>query len=194
MRCPGSLPAFVEAGRNFNSERIRTDNLLQQVVGAGKLVAVLGDDTWSQLFPPSTFAYSLHLPSFDVFDLDTVDDGVWEALPALLQPLGQGGHDLTIAHFLGVDHAGHRYGPNHPEMARKLSQMDAVILQVLQDMPTGATLLVFGDHGMSPSGDHGGSSAPEAQSALFAAARTSAQPCKHSPSQSPDTRIICRAT
>lgn len=35
--------------------------------------------------------------------------------------------DVLIAHFLGVDHCGHRFGPDHPAMAEKLSQMDAVI-------------------------------------------------------------------
>lgn len=39
------------------------------------------------------------------------------------------GHDwdVLIAHFLGVDHCGHRYGPDHPAMADKLTQMNAVI-------------------------------------------------------------------
>jgi len=35
--------------------------------------------------------------------------------------------DVLIAHFLGVDHCGHRFGPDHPAMAEKLSQMDGVI-------------------------------------------------------------------
>lgn len=42
----------------------------------------------------------------------TVDGGEW---------------DLLIAHFLGVDHCGHKYGPDHPEMAKKLSQMDEML-------------------------------------------------------------------
>lgn len=42
----------------------------------------------------------------------TVDSGEW---------------DVLIAHFLGVDHCGHKHGPHHPEMAKKLSQMDQVI-------------------------------------------------------------------
>jgi phosphatidylinositol glycan class O len=35
--------------------------------------------------------------------------------------------DVIIAHFLGVDHCGHRYGPYHPAMAEKLTQMDQVL-------------------------------------------------------------------
>ena len=38
--------------------------------------------------------------------------------------------DVLIAHFLGVDHCGHRFGPDHPAMAEKLTQMDEVIRSV----------------------------------------------------------------
>jgi phosphatidylinositol glycan class O len=34
---------------------------------------------------------------------------------------------LLIAHFLGVDHCGHRYGPYHSEMTRKLNEMNDMI-------------------------------------------------------------------
>ncbi len=38
----------------------------------------MGDDTWTGLFPPESgaFAKSHPYPSFDVWDLDTVDRGV----------------------------------------------------------------------------------------------------------------------
>ena len=39
--------------------------------------------------------------------------------------------DVLIGHFLGVDHCGHKFGPNHPEMASKLTQMDTVLRYVL---------------------------------------------------------------
>ncbi|KAG8430857.1 hypothetical protein GDO86_019850 [Hymenochirus boettgeri] len=35
--------------------------------------------------------------------------------------------DIIIAHFLGVDHCGHKHGPGHPETANKLTQMNTVI-------------------------------------------------------------------
>jgi len=34
---------------------------------------------------------------------------------------------VLIAHFLGVDHCGHTFGPAHPEMTAKLLQMDQVL-------------------------------------------------------------------
>lgn len=35
--------------------------------------------------------------------------------------------DILIGHFLGVDHCGHTYGPNHKAMEVKLLQMDSEI-------------------------------------------------------------------
>ena len=46
--------------------------------------AFMGDDTWLQLFP-SAFALAQPFPSFNVHDLHTVDDGVWEARHPTMQ-------------------------------------------------------------------------------------------------------------
>lgn len=42
--------------------------------------------------------------------------------------------DVLIAHFLGVDHVGHRFQSNAPAMKEKLAQMDEVIQQVTLDV------------------------------------------------------------
>lgn len=41
------------------------------------LQAFFGDDTWMQLFP-TQFQRAIPFPSFNVMDLHTVDDGVWQ--------------------------------------------------------------------------------------------------------------------
>lgn len=45
----------------------------------GNATVVMGDDTWLQLFPPSSgvLAAAHPYPSLVVRDLHTVDDGVW---------------------------------------------------------------------------------------------------------------------
>ena len=52
-------------------------------------------------------------------------------------------------------------------MRRKLSEMNLVIEKVVQDLPRDCVLFVMGDHGMTASGDHGGDSDDELNSALF---------------------------
>lgn len=44
----------------------------------------MGDDTWQQLLPEA-FTESHPYPSFNVKDLHTVDDGVWEVRAGCLQ-------------------------------------------------------------------------------------------------------------
>ncbi|GIX77178.1 GPI ethanolamine phosphate transferase 3 [Caerostris extrusa] len=116
------------------------------------------------VFFPNTFHRSFSFPSFNVKDLDTVDNGI---LDHLYNEIDKNDSDIIIAHFLGVDHCGHRYGPKHPEMARKLQQMNNVIKNVTEKLKNDTILLVLGDHGMTENGDHGGDSIQEISTALF---------------------------
>ncbi|XP_062984432.1 GPI ethanolamine phosphate transferase 3 isoform X2 [Elgaria multicarinata webbii] len=159
----GSLPTFIDAGSNFASYAIQEDNLILQLVQNGKRVVFMGDDTWDGLFP-RTFFRSYFFPSFNVKDLHTVDDGI---LQHLYQTVDGGEWDLLIAHFLGVDHCGHKHGPDHPEMAKKLSQMDEMLRSLVDHLANDTLLLVAGDHGMTGTGDHGGDSEEEVNAALF---------------------------
>ena len=162
----GTLPTFVDAGSNFAGTAIDEDNLVAQLKDAGKTIVHLGDDTWHSLFPgyfdPNlTKSYD----SFNVWDLHTVDNGVIEHLLPLLKIPER--WDVIFGHFLGVDHAGHRYGPDHPAMAAKLRQMDEVLRQVIEQLSDDTLLVVMGDHGMDSKGDHGGESDDEIEAALW---------------------------
>ena len=66
-----------------------------------------------------------------------------------------------------MDHAGHKFGPDHPEMSRKLDEMNSVIGEVIKGLPSDTVLFVFGDHGMTSSGDHGGDSESEVTAGMF---------------------------
>ncbi|XP_062064007.1 GPI ethanolamine phosphate transferase 3 isoform X10 [Lepus europaeus] len=159
----GSLPTFIDAGSNFASHAIVEDNLIKQLNSAGRRIVFMGDDTWKALFP-GAFSQAFFFPSFNTRDLHTVDNGILEHL---YPTMDSGEWDVLIAHFLGVDHCGHRHGPHHPEMAKKLSQMDQVIQGLVERLENDTLLVVAGDHGMTVSGDHGGDSELEVSAALF---------------------------
>ncbi|KAI9003375.1 hypothetical protein DFJ74DRAFT_694665 [Hyaloraphidium curvatum] len=165
----GSLPTFVEAGSNFGGTAVEEDNLLYQLVtGQGKELVFMGDDTWMGLFPSELSPNASYpYPSLNVWDLDTVDEGCQKHLFPTLRG-ERGAWDILVAHFLGVDHAGHRYGPAHPEMERKLREMDDVIAETAALLADGDLLVVLGDHGMDSKGDHGGDSALEVDAGVFA--------------------------
>ncbi|XP_013403091.1 GPI ethanolamine phosphate transferase 3 [Lingula anatina] len=159
----GSLPTFVDAGSNFASSEITEDNIIDQLRRQQKSIVQMGDDTWEGLFP-NRFIRSYPFPSFNVKDLHTVDNGI---IKNLIPELKKSGWDMLIAHFLGVDHCGHRFGPYHPVMGEKLTQMNDVLRSVIKTMDNDTVLFVLGDHGMTRTGDHGGDSKDEVDAALF---------------------------
>ncbi|EED19316.1 phosphoethanolamine N-methyltransferase, putative [Talaromyces stipitatus ATCC 10500] len=164
----GTLPTFIDAGSNFDGSAIDEDNIIFQLRAAGKNLVHLGDDTWDKLFP-DYFDPELSHPfdSFNVWDLHTVDNGVNDNLFPLLHPKNSTKWDVIFGHYLGVDHAGHRYGPDHAAMAAKLKQMDQVLRNVIEKIDDDTLLIVIGDHGMDSKGDHGGESDDEVEAALW---------------------------
>lgn len=164
----GTLPTFVDAGSNFAGTAIEEDNLLGQLKDAGKKIVHLGDDTWTALFPGYFESnISRAYDSLNVWDLHTVDNGVTEHIMPLLETEKKAEWDIMFAHYLGVDHAGHRYGPNHPAMTSKLQQMDVLIRGLVENLDDETLLVVMGDHGMDGKGDHGGESDDEVEAALW---------------------------
>lgn len=119
----GSLPTFIDVGSNFATSEINEDNLIDQLVKAKKRITFMGDETMTFLYP-GRFKREFPYPSFNVWDLDTVDSNV---KANLMPEIESNDWDILIAHFLGVDHCGHRYGPFHSEMSRKLLEMNDVI-------------------------------------------------------------------
>lgn len=162
----GSLPTFIDAGSNFAGSRIDEDNWISQLKNANRTVAFVGDDTWTALFRPD-FDDEMCYPfdSLNVWDLHTVDNGVISHIFPLLENSHK--WDLAIGHLLGVDHAGHRYGPNHHEMQAKLNQMDQFIRDLIEKIDDDTLLIVMGDHGMDSKGDHGGDTMLELESTLW---------------------------
>uniref|UniRef100_A0A453K2Z6 Uncharacterized protein n=1 Tax=Aegilops tauschii subsp. strangulata TaxID=200361 RepID=A0A453K2Z6_AEGTS len=144
-----------------------------KLVKSGKRVVMMGDDTWIQLYPEH-FNKSFPYPSFNVKDLDTVDNGV---IDHLLPSLHENDWDVLIAHFLGVDHAGHIFGVDSTPMIQKLEQYNQILEDVIDTLKSLSTpggphentlLLVMGDHGQTLNGDHGGGTAEEVETSLFA--------------------------
>ncbi|CAM9644470.1 unnamed protein product [Chrysoparadoxa australica] len=161
----GALPTFIDFRNNFHGPEIEEDNWVQQLVDAGKRLTFMGDDTWTSLFPRQ-FQRSFPYPSFNTRDLHTVDDGV---MAHLAPELERDDWDLLVAHFLGVDHVGHTFGPSSKAMEDKLTQMDGALREVFAfaDRSDDVLVLVMGDHGMTSDGNHGGATEEEQRAALL---------------------------
>ncbi len=120
-----------------------------------------------------------------MWDLHTVDNGVTEHILPLLNPSNSSKWDVIFGHYLGVDHAGHRYGPDHQAMSAKLNQMDKVLREIIRNLDDDTLLVVMGDHGMDTKGDHGGESDDEVEAALWMYSRKGVFGRGHSESKEP---------
>lgn len=166
----GSLPTFIDAGSNFDGSVIEEDNLIRQMYEGGKQIYFVGDDTWDKLFNPFLSPMSKPYESLNVWDLDTVDNGVISYFEEHLINTGQKSNrdwDILIGHMLGVDHVGHKYGPNHFTMREKQLQVNNFIKRIISTIDDDTLLVIMGDHGMDHTGNHGGDSKDELESALF---------------------------
>ncbi|PJF16714.1 hypothetical protein PSACC_03467 [Paramicrosporidium saccamoebae] len=165
----GSLPAFVEMAANFAESSLGADSLVHQLLQTERhsRLDMYGDDTWLSLFPiikEQSKGKIAGYHSFHLFDLHTVDNGIKEHIfPAL----DKNEFDVIIAHFLGFDHCGHKFGPKMPACGEKLGEMDQVLRRIIDGLKDDTTLIVLGDHGMTDNGDHGGISSKEVGSVLF---------------------------
>lgn len=70
----GSLPTFIDMGSNFATPEINEDNIIDQVIANKMSVVFMGDGTWTELFP-KRFKRKYSYPSFNIHDLDTIDNG-----------------------------------------------------------------------------------------------------------------------
>ncbi|KAI3645014.1 hypothetical protein MP228_011178 [Amoeboaphelidium protococcarum] len=171
----GSLPTFIDAASNFNSDKLKEDNWVLQAAKKHKIL-FFGDDTWIQTLGYDHFVNgSEGYESFEVWDLDTVDKSIDRRIWKYIEQENLDKWDVMVTHWLGIDHAGHIYGPDHSEMKRKqvdLNQaVEKVILQIdklnSRSERDNILLFVFGDHGMNSQGDHGGDSMAEVDAGLF---------------------------
>jgi phosphatidylinositol glycan class O len=86
----------------------------------------------------------------------------------MLHTIKGGNFSLLIGHVIGVDHAGHTFSASHKEIERKLNDTEKIVREIINEMDDNTDLLVFGDHGMTDDGNHGGTSQTELRSVLFA--------------------------
>jgi ethanolaminephosphotransferase len=119
-----------------------------------------------------------------------VDNNVTRHVP---QELRANDWNAMIMHYLGLDHIGHKAGPQSPNMVPKQREMDGIVKEIYEAMTTmphlDSTLLVLcGDHGMNEGGNHGGSAPGETSPALvFISPKlkslSSGRPCPVAPRQ-----------
>lgn len=167
----GGTPNFLDAILNVADDQDDSQGLHNQDSWVhqfrhsnNKTINFFGDDTWLKLFQDQ-FTEFEGTNSFFVSDFTEVDNNVTRHLD---DQLSSNKWDGLILHYLGLDHIGHKGGPESPYMKPKQIEMD----KILQRLYTYVTknddtlIVLMGDHGMNEIGNHGGSSPGETSAAL----------------------------
>lgn len=164
----GALNSYFEIKDNFDSGLVQEDNLLYQMnhrtTKEPEYIVFSGDYTWIGMYGTS-FNRSYPFESFNVQELDPLDIYTHDIM---LQELKGGNFTLFISHIIGVDHAGHSFGPKHPELERKVKDSDKILRDVIDALDNDTVLIAFGDHGMTEGGTHGGATPKEMRTVMFA--------------------------
>uniref|UniRef100_A0A8C2JYF2 GPI ethanolamine phosphate transferase 2 n=1 Tax=Cyprinus carpio TaxID=7962 RepID=A0A8C2JYF2_CYPCA len=177
----GSIPGFIDVVMNLNSPALLEDNLIWQTKSAGKQIIFYGDDTWVRLFPKHFMEHD-GTTYFFVSDYTEVDNNVTRHLDGTLK---RDDWDILILHYLGLDHIGHISGPHSSLIGPKLMEMDDIIKKIHASLISKESegtlpnlLVLCGDHGMSETGSHGGSSKPEINTPLVLISPTFRRKCE----------------
>ena len=172
----GSLTSFFEITEPFAHEILPEDNILHQFksysnhTGIPNKIVFTGDHIWLDMLG-YYFDQEQHYPSYDIRDLDTNDINVHKDLIEILKSSDKNdtrNFDLLVAHLLGIDHAGHTFHANHSEIERKVIETQKILEEVVQNMDNDTILMVYGDHGMTDDGNHGGGTPNEMKTVLSA--------------------------
>lgn len=165
----GSTPIFLDAILNViegddSSNLKEHDSILKQFSLANKKINFYGDDTWLKLFGEDIFNEFEGTSSFFVKDFTEVDNNVTRHIQPNLD--NKDNWDVLILHYLGLDHIGHALGSSPPEMDAKQQELDSIIKTLYDSIDENSLLVIMGDHGMTDSGNHGGSTKSETNAGM----------------------------
>lgn len=163
------LKQFKLRKRGFsNGANTKND---EEEIDSESRINFFGDDTWLKIFPDFFDEYE-GTSSFFVSDFTEVDNNVTRHIDTQL--VNDDKWDGLILHYLGLDHIGHKNGPNSIFMPGKQRELDGIIAKIYQDYVVpkyenenqNTLMVVLGDHGMNEIGNHGGSSISETSAGL----------------------------
>lgn len=155
-----------------------------------KPIALLGDETWKRILNDNLLHPNSHgTHSLMVTDTIEVDNNVTERISTFLPLFNRfpkppssnipPSFSTLILHYLGLDHVGHLGGIEHPKFKPKLRELDDIVKEIYSSLPPNTLLIILGDHGMTNSGNHGGSSKNEIETAFVAIDRSFTFPIRN---------------
>lgn len=147
----GAPPRITKVLQNFKNSPVQSLSLFTVLRRHGGRIALIGDANFGELFGHEADLVATNKDKGRE-DLTESDD---RSMAWALQALKSRQYAVTTIHFVGVDHAGHKFTPKTEAYRTYVRRTDKLIETLYRTDP-GATFLVMSDHGMTDQGTHGG--------------------------------------
>ena len=134
-------------------------------------IAHTGDPVWRELAGDVFSTPDNRIDSFNVYHDDS--ETIQRELELFLSDNCTA--DVLIVHPLLADHNAHKSdtsSPAHPAIHAALLQLNRHLQYITTHLPNDTLLFVFGDHGLSSKGNHGGSTLEETTTGLCVVSRS----------------------
>lgn len=152
----GTPSCFLEGLSAFSHIQAKTPNFFDSI--RDKSVLFFGDETWTDLFGLKGMTYNAYGKVFPM-------EKEIEYMHAFAKAVNTA--DVLIGHFSALDSYGHVLTIDHHKIEYILGLFNGLIKDVYDSMGEDTLFVVTSDHGVTDSGDHGGSSIKERSSFVY---------------------------
>ena len=145
---------FLEMEANVMTDPVVEDSVLDRMKAQGRYaVSVNGDDIYEYKFT-RMFDEQIHTDGESILIVEQADElSVPIVKDFITDPNGP---DLIVWHIIGVDHAQHNYGRDHKITKNSVTRINGYMEQLFDWVDDNTTVVIFGDHGCTANGKHGG--------------------------------------
>jgi phosphatidylinositol glycan class O len=166
----GGISTLFETTLEFVQDEVFEDTIFTQIkndveLGPDDKIVYYGQYCWVPFFG-SHFDDWVKIKSPDKRIPDELEPKI---IHHMTKSLDEGSHfRLMGAHTVAIDNAAHHDHTHHPMVTKMIHVTEDMLEQLVEKIDDKTTLLVFGDHGFTQDGNHGGETRLELASAVFA--------------------------
>jgi hypothetical protein len=161
----GTASDYLDLFENWGTPVTDKPNLLANLKKAGMSTGIIGDRAWQSVFRPwlDMIQTETGLSGFDYYIHSTEKPDRIHFERARKAILNGTAPRFLVVHFVGLDHAGHSFGPQSDRYVVTARSIDERIDGLIRSVDADTTVVITSDHAITNRGGHGGSDAESRQ-------------------------------
>lgn len=157
----GTASDYLDMFENWGAPVTDKPNLFANLKKAGLSTGIIGDKVWATVYRPwlDLIQTETGLSGFEYYIHSTEKPDRIHAERARKVLQNGTAPRFLVVHFVGLDHAGHAWGPQSERYAATARSLDEKIGGLLGLVDADTTVVITSDHAITNRGGHGGSDA-----------------------------------